>query len=156
MAYVMVFVKESHRDKMGKVALDLIAVGLDGVLVFDDLGVICGKADGWIADRFLTNEIKIDAIDKADVCGNKLTRGNTQDLDAYWDIVRTCLARFLKKSESEAEALVNGYKDKLYHNPMLYHDEAFNVACQLAGLDRDQEEKVQEEHWEEYVALLHG
>jgi hypothetical protein len=58
---------------------------------------------------------------------------------AYWQVVETCLIRFHHFEPKEAVKAATGFRKGLYEamsNPLLlYHEEAFYTACDIADHD---------------------
>lgn len=62
-----------------------------------------------------------------------------QAQDAFWGAVEDCLVDFHKLSRPDAQARVNDLRCRIAQPPsglsgeIIYHDEPFDVACDLAG-----------------------
>ncbi len=64
------------------------------------------------------------------------------EIEAFWEVTRDCLIRFHGLSPAEAIGRVAGLRAdldavQLPGDPMIYHDEPFNVACGLARQELD-------------------
>jgi hypothetical protein len=60
------------------------------------------------------------------------------EIKAFWEVTRDCLIRFHGLASADAEARVATLRAdldavELPGDPMIYHDEPFNVACNLVG-----------------------
>ncbi len=80
----------------------------------------------------------------------------TQPLrDAYWALVKECLIRFYRVSESDATKRVAGFLREMENAPeeidtdVVYNNEAFHLAGDLIGRELDIRP-----FWEEYVATM--
>lgn len=67
------------------------------------------------------------------------------EVDAFWAATVECLVRFHGYTESRARDGVAAFRDRVSRAPisrpeeMVYHDEPFNVACDIAGCELDQD-----------------
>ncbi len=65
------------------------------------------------------------------------------EVDAFWAATVECLVRFHGHTYADARAGVAGFRDRISRAPvsrpdeMVYHDEPFNVACDIAGRELD-------------------
>lgn len=76
------------------------------------------------------------------------------DKDSFWSVVKDCLLELLDEPARDAVIAVNEYRaeveaaDSTYE--MLYHEEPFEVACALKGIDRAKSEKLYFENIDKY------
>ncbi|HLL85147.1 MAG TPA: hypothetical protein VK420_20930 [Longimicrobium sp.] len=65
------------------------------------------------------------------------------EAEAYWEVTRDCLIQFHGLAPEEARVRVAGLRERLARTgmpiaeEMIYHDEPFYVACDLAGTELD-------------------
>lgn len=63
--------------------------------------------------------------------------------DAFWNVVKECLIAFHKFGEDAAEEKTKELRQRLEKPPVgmssdiLYHSEPYNIACNIAGKERD-------------------
>jgi hypothetical protein len=78
------------------------------------------------------------------------------EIEAFWEVTRDCLIRFHGLSPADAVGRVAALRVdldavQLPGDPMIYHDEPFNVAC---GLARQELDRFVPEVAEEYYRML--
>jgi len=78
------------------------------------------------------------------------------EIEAFWEVTRDCLIRFHGLAPADATARVAKLRAdldavQLPGDPMIYHDEPFNVACNLARRELD---RFVPEVAEEYYRML--
>lgn len=79
------------------------------------------------------------------------------EVEAFWEVTRDCLVRFHGISSEVAAREVAALRGDLARTwtpgavPMIYHDEPFNVACDIA---RQQLDRFEPAVAEEYYAML--
>jgi len=79
------------------------------------------------------------------------------EAEAFWAVTRECLVQFHGIDPEEAASGVASLRDRLARTgvpmaeEMIYHDEPFNVACDIAG---NQLDEFDESMAEEYYRML--
>ena len=78
------------------------------------------------------------------------------EIEEFWEVTRDCLIRFHGLSPTDAVGRVARLRTdldavQLPGDPMIYHDEPFNVAC---GLARQELDRFVPEVAEEYYRML--
>jgi hypothetical protein len=78
------------------------------------------------------------------------------EVEAFWEVTRDCLIRFHGLAPADAAGRVATLRAdldavQLPGDPMIYHDEPFNVAC---GLARRELDRFEPEVAEEYYRML--
>jgi hypothetical protein len=80
--------------------------------------------------------------------------------DEFWAIVRDCLTQIYRLSPSDATRGVEGLRARIESPPagvsgeLIYHDEPFSVACDIAGdHDATLKNKKMEEFRETYAII---
>ncbi|HEX8213627.1 MAG TPA: hypothetical protein VF584_25885 [Longimicrobium sp.] len=78
------------------------------------------------------------------------------EIEAFWEVTQDCLIQFHGLSPADAAARVTALREDLDAidlpgEPMIYHDEPFNVAC---GLARRELNRFEPEVAEEYYRML--
>jgi hypothetical protein len=78
------------------------------------------------------------------------------EIEGFWEVTRDCLIRFHGLGPADASARVAKLRAdldavELPGDPMIYHDEPFNVACNLARRELD---RFVPEVAEEYDRML--
>jgi hypothetical protein len=81
--------------------------------------------------------------------------------DAFWKSVEACLVQFHSKSTSDAAVETGELRHKIDNPPpdidgeLIYHQEPFYVACDLAHLnDIGEQERLLASHANRYAAIL--
>ncbi len=79
---------------------------------------------------------------------------------AYWGTVEDCLVSFHQVSKQSAHGLTNAFRRKVESPPpgisgeVIYHDEPFYIACDIAGTHEIQDqENLLIGHQSEYEAI---
>jgi hypothetical protein len=68
---------------------------------------------------------------------------NSIDKRAFWEAVRLCLVSFHRFDTGTAEKTIETYKSRLADSKhpgaaeIVYHEDPFNLACELAGKQLD-------------------
>src|SRR4051812_8356997 len=68
--------------------------------------------------------------------------------NAYWEVVEDCLVEFHQKPRPAAVAVAVATRRRLESPPagldgdLVYHDEPFYTACEIAGLQDEREQDV--------------
>ena len=79
----------------------------------------------------------------------------------FWKVVEECLVKLHHLKPQEAQSKTRGFRaaiesDKEKYGDMIYHDEPFYVACDLADLvEVPNQEQLLSKTREEYSAILH-
>jgi hypothetical protein len=84
-----------------------------------------------------------------------------QARDAYWKVVEECLIRIHHLDQSKASAKANALRRQVESPPpdisgeILYHDEPFYVACDLADLhDVGEQDRILQQNQGIYESIL--
>jgi hypothetical protein len=129
----MFFVSEKYKDRLGDVLPYLMReVGLDNVVTFDEHGVIVGEVPCWASNSLSDGSRDLSPyVAKVEIAGNPCGRNDLHMRNLYWRVVSETMTRVFGAGPRRTARLVNEIKSKLFHNDMVYHDEAFSVACEL-------------------------
>jgi hypothetical protein len=81
--------------------------------------------------------------------------------DAFWSVVQDCLVEFHKMDPSRAQTAAMGLRARIESPPggingdMIYHEEPFYVACDLAGMhDTSSKDRLLSKNRSKYDSIL--
>ncbi len=80
---------------------------------------------------------------------------------AFWEIVVDCLEQIHRLSASAASEEIHSFRSRIGSAPegispdLIYHDEPFYLACDLAGVhDSESKNKMMDQHRDLYDSIL--
>ena len=92
--------------------------------------------------------------------GNSTSALDPGARNAYWEVVEDCLVEFHKRPRAKAVAETQDLRRQLEPPPkgidgdVIYHDEPFYVACDIAGLhDTKEQDRLLQSYSQKYESI---